>query len=76
MDGMPTGEQILAGLSHAVVVVDPEHLIDRVNPAGEALFGTSAKNLIGRKVNEVLHFADPRLDAALTEPEISLTARA
>jgi two-component system nitrogen regulation sensor histidine kinase GlnL len=75
MGGDPTGEQVLAGLTHALLVVDSDHRICRVNPAGEALFGTSAKNLIGRKINHVLHFADPRLDTALIEQDISLTAR-
>ena len=75
MDGSPPADQILAALSQALIVVDAKHLITRVNPAGEALFGTSAKHLVGRRVDQVLHFSDPRLDAALTEPDISLTAR-
>tara|TARA_R110000824_G_scaffold78378_10_gene197924 strand:- start:306 stop:1379 length:1074 start_codon:yes stop_codon:yes gene_type:complete len=75
MDGLPSGEQILAGLSHALIVVDSRHLVSRINPAGEALFGTSAKHLIGRKINDVLQFSDLRLNEALTELEISLTAR-
>lgn len=75
MGGNPSDEQILAGLNHALLVVDSSHLVTRVNPAGEALFGTSAKHLIGRKINHILRFTDPRLDAALTEQEISLTAR-
>lgn len=75
MDGLPSGEQILAGLNHAVIVVDSEQLLARINPAGEALFGTSAKHLVGRRINDVLHFSDLRLNEALTEQEISLTAR-
>ena len=75
MDRFPSGEQILAGLSHALMVVDSRHIVSWVNPAGEALFGTSAKHLTGRKIDHVLHFSDPRLDSALTEQEISLTAR-
>ena len=75
MDGLPSGEQILAGLSHALIVVDSRHLVSWINPAGEALFGTSAKHLIGRKINDVLQFSDLRLNEALTELEISLTAR-
>lgn len=75
MGGCPSGEQILAGLRHALIVVDSKHAVIRLNPAGEALFGTSAKHLIGRQINHILHFSDPRLDAALTEQEISLTAR-
>jgi len=75
MDGFPPAEQILAGLSHALIVVDDDHLITRVNPSGEALFGTSAKHLVGRSIDHVLQFSDPRLNAALTEHDISLTAR-
>lgn len=75
MGGNPSDEQILAGLNHALLVVDSRHLVTRVNPAGEALFGTSAKHLIGCKINHILRFTDPRLDAALTKQEISLTAR-
>lgn len=75
MTDFPSGEQILAGLNHALMVVDCDHLITRINPAGEALFGTSAKHLIGRTISEVLQFSDPRLDEALTEQDISLTAR-
>jgi two-component system nitrogen regulation sensor histidine kinase GlnL len=71
----PSGEQVLAGINHALMVVDSGHQITRINPAGEALFGTSAKHLIGRKINDILHFSDTRLDAALIEQEISLTAR-
>ncbi|PHR21126.1 MAG: PAS domain-containing sensor histidine kinase [Sphingopyxis sp.] len=75
MDAIPSGEQILAGLSHALIILDTGHLITRVNPSGEALFGTSAKNLLGRRIDDVLQFSDARLQAALTEPDISLTAR-
>ncbi|WP_417610420.1 two-component system sensor histidine kinase NtrB [Parasphingorhabdus sp.] len=75
MDAIPSGEQILAGLSHALIILDTGHRITRVNPSGEALFGTSAKNLLGRRIDDVLQFSDPRLHAALTEPDISLTAR-
>ncbi len=75
MDGLPSAEQILAGLNHALMVVDSGHLVAWVNPAGEALFGTSSKNLLGRKINHVLQFSSQRLDASLTEQEISLTAR-
>ena len=75
MDGNPSGEQILAGLNHALLLIDSENIIIRLNPAGEALFGTSAKHLIGRKIDHVLHFSDTRLDAALTDKDISLTAR-
>lgn len=74
MDGAPSEEQILAGLNHALMVVDCCHRVTRVNPAGESLLGTSAKHLIGRKISDVLKFSDPRLDRALTELEISLTA--
>ncbi len=75
MDGCPPADQILAALSHALIIVDAEHCISRVNPSGEALFGTSAKHLVGRRIDQALNFADPRLDAALTERDISLTAR-
>ena len=75
MDEGPSEAQILAGLNHALLVLDSGHLITRVNPAGEALFGTSAKHLIGRKISEVLHFSDARLDSALIDRDISLTAR-
>ncbi|WP_417590517.1 two-component system sensor histidine kinase NtrB [Parasphingorhabdus sp.] len=75
MDIDPSVEQILAGLKHALIVVDSNHIITRINPAGEALFGTSAKHLIGRPVQKILHFPDERLNTALTEREISLTAR-
>ncbi|MEO9914345.1 ATP-binding protein [Parasphingorhabdus sp.] len=75
MNDLPSGEHILAGLNHAIMVVDSDHIVSRVNPAGEALFGTSAKHLLGRKIDHVLQFSDPRLDAALVEQEISLTAR-
>jgi two-component system nitrogen regulation sensor histidine kinase GlnL len=75
MDKLPSGEQILAGLNQALMVVDSSNLVVRINPAGEALFGTSAKHLIGRQVGDVLQFSDSRLDSALTEEEISLTAR-
>jgi len=71
----PSVEQILAGLKHALIVVDSNHIITRINPAGEALFGTSAKHLIGRPVQKILHFSDERLNTALIEREISLTAR-
>ncbi len=75
MDGNPSGELILAGISHALIVLDSRHLVARINPAGEALFGTSAKHLVGRKITDVLQFADLRLNEALVEQDISLTAR-
>ncbi|MEO9600931.1 ATP-binding protein [Parasphingorhabdus sp.] len=75
MKEAPSGEQILAGLNHALVIVDSTHSVVRVNPAGEALFGTSAKHLIGRQIDHILQFSDARLNKALIETDISLTAR-
>lgn len=75
MSEQPSADQIYAGLNDALLIVDSGHRIVRINPAGEALLGTSGKHLIGRNIGETLEFADPRLTSALTDQEANLAAR-
>lgn len=75
MPDLPATEQIFAGLPDALILVDPEHLISKVNPAAEHFLGTSAKNLLGQPVHHQVQFADRRLASALEDADANLAAR-
>lgn len=75
MSELPTADQILEGLPNAILLVGQNNRIVGANPAAENLFGTSDKKLIGKSIETKLVFKDPRLVAALFDPQESLAAR-
>jgi two-component system nitrogen regulation sensor histidine kinase GlnL len=69
-------QRLFASLPLAVVLLAPGLSIASVNPAAEQLFGQSQRRLLGRKLGEVLTFAETRVNARLSDPEAQLSARA
>lgn len=75
MPDAPLAEQIIAGLPEAIIAIDDQHKIIKVNPAAETFLGTSAKQLLGESIEEQIRFADDRLESALTDTQANLAAR-
>ncbi len=75
MMGLPTAEQIFAGLPDALLIIDETHQIAKVNPVAENFFGQSAKHLIGDHISNQLQFEDDRLVNALTDRDANMAAR-
>ena len=75
MPDAPLAEQIIAGLPEAIIAIDDQQKIIKVNPAAESFLGTSAKHLLGESIESQIRFADGRLEKALTDTEANLAAR-
>jgi two-component system nitrogen regulation sensor histidine kinase GlnL len=58
-------QRIMENLTHAVMMFDADLELDYINPAGEMLFGVSAKRLIGQK-SKTLFPAGSRLLEAIS----------
>ena len=72
---IPPDEKILAGLDEAILIIDPEHRLAKINPAGEALLNRSAKHLLGKPVEDIFTFDNNRLNSALLELNANVTAK-
>lgn len=75
MDGLPSAEQIFASLPDALLIINENHEIAKVNPVAENFFGQSAKHLIGDHISNQLQFNDDRLVNALTDKDANVAAR-
>jgi two-component system nitrogen regulation sensor histidine kinase GlnL len=71
----PDPREQLAGLTFALLLVDPDLTIRQANPAAESLTGRSARRLVGRKLLEVVEFSDERISSKLTEDDAQVVAR-
>ncbi|MEH6756635.1 MAG: ATP-binding protein [Parasphingorhabdus sp.] len=75
MADLPSAEQIFAGLPDALLIIDDNHKIVKVNPVAESFLGQSAKHLIGEHISSQIHFHDERLVSALTDIAANVAAR-
>ncbi len=75
MGKLPSAEQIFVGLPDALLIIDQNHTIAKVNPIAEHFFGQSSKHLIGDDISNQLQFDDDRLMNALTDKDAHLAAR-
>jgi two-component system nitrogen regulation sensor histidine kinase GlnL len=66
---------LLASLPLAVVLLAPGQRINWANPAAEQFFGQSLRRLAGKRLQEVLGFAEPRLTERLSDSEAPISAR-
>ena len=73
--GPPGPREQIVGLTFALVLVAPDLSIRQVNPAAESLIGQSARRLLGRKLTEVMIFAEERIRTRLLDEESPLVAR-
>lgn len=68
-------QRLFASLPLAVILLEPEQTISWVNPAAEQFLGQSQRRLAGKRLDEVLVFAEPRLVERLGEGEAPISAR-
>lgn len=71
----PDAASQLAGLSFAVLLVDPGNIIAQANPAAEELLERSARRLAGLPLDEALRLCDARVEASILCAEAPLVAR-
>jgi two-component system nitrogen regulation sensor histidine kinase GlnL len=71
----PDAQRQLASLPLAVVMLAPGLKIAGANPAAEQFFGQSLRRLSGRKLTEILTFAEPRLAERIADSETPVSAR-
>lgn len=75
MTDLPSAEQIFAGLPDALLIIDENHQIAKVNPVAENFLGQSARHLIGAHVADQIQFQDERLVNALVNKDANVAAR-
>lgn len=75
MTDLPSAEQIFSGLPDALLIIDENHIIAKVNPVAENFLGQSAKHLIGEHISHQIRFHDDRLVRALTDKDANVAAR-
>jgi two-component system nitrogen regulation sensor histidine kinase GlnL len=73
--GPPEPREQIAGLTFALLLLQPDLKIDQVNPAAESLLGRGASRLIGRKFLDVVKFAEGRIDERLLKDDAQAVAR-
>ncbi|HKR92403.1 two-component system sensor histidine kinase NtrB [Novosphingobium sp.] len=72
---LPEAGRLVASLPHAVVLLEPGFKIASLNPAAEQFFGQSLRRLVGRRLDDMLTFADQRLAERLNDFETPVSAR-
>jgi len=75
MSDLPSAEQIFAGLPDALLIIDENHKIARVNPVAENFLAQSARHLIGAHIGDQIQFQDERLVKALINKDANVAAR-
>lgn len=71
---VPDAAAQLQSLPMAVLMIEADRTIAAANAAAENLLEQSARRLIGRPLAEFLRFDDPRISAALDQPDTNLAA--
>jgi len=75
MAEFPSADQIFSGLHTALLIIDSDDRLVKVNPSSENLLGTSAKGLVGQRIGDVIQFDDVRLVEGLEDSGANLAAR-
>ncbi|WP_296676060.1 ATP-binding protein [Novosphingobium sp.] len=65
----------LSSLPLAVILVAPGGVINTANPAAEQFLGQSLRRLLGRRLGDVITFAEPLLADRLVDPDANISAR-
>ena len=74
-DTRPDPREQIAGLSFALLLLEPDLTIAEVNPAAESLIGISARRLVGRNFLDVIRLEDVAIARKMTSEDSQLTAR-
>lgn len=72
---LPDPRDQIAGLTFALLLLDPDLTIVQANPAAENLIGRSARRLIGCRFRDVVGFAEEQILDRLIGEEAQLVAR-
>ncbi|WP_337190471.1 two-component system sensor histidine kinase NtrB [Tsuneonella aeria] len=73
--GAPGPREQIAGLSFAVLLIDPDLTIVEANPASENMLGRSAPRLVSTALLEVFAFEDSRIAERIRDQLAPLVAR-
>ncbi|GAA4038424.1 two-component system sensor histidine kinase NtrB [Parerythrobacter jejuensis] len=71
----PDPQSQIAGLVFAMILLDPDGIIEETNPAAEDLLGSSASRLLGNRFLDKVEITDPRVFERFADGEARLTAR-
>lgn len=71
----PGSSEQIAGLLFALILVDPNSQIVKVNQAAENMLGMGAKRLVGKDLLQVIGPLDPRVEHRLGTNDAALVAR-
>jgi two-component system nitrogen regulation sensor histidine kinase GlnL len=71
---LPDAHRQLASLALAVLLVDPELVIQGANPAAEQLLGVGVSRIIGQPVSKLLRFEQTRLNEWLSQGDAQVVA--
>ena len=72
---LPDPQRLIASFPLAVLLLAPDLTIAATNPAAEQLIGRGARRLIGRTVDSLFRFDEPRIVERLAEGDAQLFAR-
>jgi two-component system, NtrC family, nitrogen regulation sensor histidine kinase GlnL len=73
--GAPDAQRQLASLPLAIVTLAPGLIIAAANPAAEQFFGQSLRRLAGRKLTDLITFAEPHMADRIGDSETPVSAR-
>ena len=71
----PSARAQIAGLTFAMILLDPDFVIREVNSAAESLIGKSARRLVGRRLTQVVDFGGSPLVERMQGDDAQLIAR-
>jgi len=71
----PEPQRLIASFPLAVLLLAPDRAIAGANPAAEQLLGQGVRRLLGRKLENVIDFAEGHVAARLREGDAQLFAR-
>ena len=72
---IPDAQRQLASLPLATVLLAPGLRIASANPSAEQFFGQSQRRLVGRKLTDVLVFAEPHMHNRIDDSDTPVSAR-
>jgi two-component system nitrogen regulation sensor histidine kinase GlnL len=71
----PDPQRMFASLPLVVILLEPTQTISWANPAAEQFFGQSLRRLAGKRLDEIVSFAEPLLAERLVEGDAPISAR-
>ncbi|MFB0611391.1 two-component system sensor histidine kinase NtrB [Aurantiacibacter poecillastricola] len=72
---LPDAREQINGLSFALLLLAPDHVIHEANPASENLLGLGSQRMVGRSFLDVLTFSQSAVQKRFAENDAQLVAR-